>query len=94
MAKAISLDNIVAEGTVVIDFVDKAFAPGDITNLTGLTARLNLPQFDDAVALFVREQLAAPTHGVGEALRRGHEYDVAKGIGSRLEPAYAKRRDL
>ncbi len=78
------LDNIVAEGDVVIDFVDKAFVPGDITNLTALAARLNLPQFDDGVALYVREQLAAPTlelvkhdeGGTNAALRAGLVADL------------------
>ncbi len=58
------VERVTAEGQVAIDFVAKAFDPRDITNLTGLAARLQQPAAEDAVGQFAGSQLTAVTRGL------------------------------
>ncbi len=52
-------DSILAEGNVAVDFLEKAFYSGDITNLPAFAARMQKPA--DPVAQYVSSQLTDAT---------------------------------
>jgi lipopolysaccharide export system protein LptA len=80
---ATNIHKIVAEGNVALDFADKAFAAGDITNLPALAARLKEPQ--DAPAKFVRSQLSPPTQRVLAGYKGGLDAKLQNALAADLD---------
>lgn len=55
------VEKIEAQGDVALDFIEKPFASGDITNLPALAGRLKSPAASDPVGQYVASQLGAST---------------------------------
>jgi lipopolysaccharide export system protein LptA len=65
------IESITAETNVIMDFLEKAFAAGDITNLPAFAARLKSPAESDGVGRWTVSQLSAPTRKLLDVYQGG-----------------------
>lgn len=80
----VRIQKIVAEGDVAMDFAPKAFATGDITNLTAFAARLRQTTAQDGVSQFVSGRLSPPTRSLLAGYAGGTNAELQKLLAEEL----------